>query len=177
MATVRGKDDVKRFMAQLSGQIEEKLLRGAARAAIGVVKAEASDRVASDIVRDALTIPPAKVTPGRIEVKLTVKGRWPGSIANWLEYGTGPHIIRASEGARAGRSVGRLNRQAKEGALVINGQFVGEVIHHPGARPHPFLRVSLDIKGAEAIATAQSYINTRVKPGGIVGGDEESDDA
>ena len=51
---------------------------------------------------------------------------------------------------------------------MINGHFVGTAVHHPGARPHPFLRPALDTKEGEAIAAAQSYINGRVWPAGII---------
>ena len=62
--------------------------------------------------------------------------------------------------------------------MIIGGKFVGETVWHPGAKPHPFLRPSLDIKGAEAIAAAQSYINAHVTPSGIVASAEpEGDDA
>ena len=185
MPTVRGKVEVKRFIASLPGQIEAKLLRGAGRAAATVVVDEAKDQVIADVVRENLVMK-TRAEPGRVVVTITVKPGWALSVANWLEYGTGPHLIRASDAARQGKSVGRINRldkaAEKEGhagpghALVIGGKFVGEVVHHPGAKPHPFLRVSLDLKGTEAVAAAQSYINARVRPGGIAGGDQEDDE-
>lgn len=172
MPTVRGREEMRRFMAQLPGQIEAKVLRGAARAAIGVVKAEAADRVTSDEVRDALTVSPTKVEGGLVTVRLKVKGQWPNSVANWLEYGTSPHFITVDDSQREGMTAARINRLGKAGTLVIGGKPVGKTVHHPGARPHPFMRVSLDLREQDAIAAAQSYINAHVTPAGIIDGGE-----
>jgi len=170
MPTVKGKGDVRQFLAQLPDQVERKLLRGAGRVAAKVVADEAKLQVASSEVRDAIK---TRVTTadGRVTARVQVKG--PGAyIAPWLEYGTAPHFISVDESQREGRSVGRINKQAKEGSLVINGQFAGTTVFHPGARPRPFLRPALDMKASEAIAAAQSYINSRVSKAGITGPDE-----
>ena len=171
MATTRGKAEVKSFLAQLPAQIERKVLRGAARAAGAVVMDEAKARVTSDEVREALTMR-SQATPGRIVVKINVKPGWARSVGTWLEYGTSPHFITVDDSQRQGMSAGRINRVEKKGTLVINGQPVGATVHHPGARPHPFLKVSLDLKEGEAVAAAQSFINSRVSPAGITGSDE-----
>jgi len=165
--TVRGKSSVRQFMAGLPAEIERKLLRGAGRAAARVVADDAKQRCVSSDVRDAIKTR-VGAADGRIVAKVQVRG--PGAyIAPWLEYGTAPHFISVDDSQREGRSVGRINRQAKSGSLVINGQFVGSTIHHPGARPHPFLRPALDTKQGEAIAAAQGYINSRVSRAGITG--------
>lgn len=175
MATARGKDGVRRFIAQLPGQIERKLLRGAGRAAATVVATEAKERSISEEVSQAINTN-VSTKDGRIIAKVQVKGK--GSyIAPWIEYGTDPHFISVAEDQRGGRSINRINKLHREGSLVIGGKFVGATVHHPGARPHPFLRVSLDLKEAEAIAAAQAYINARVKPSGIVGDEEPEGDA
>jgi len=179
MVTTRGKAEVKRFMAQLPAQIEERVLRGAARAAANVIADEARRRSESHEVSAAVKVATRK-EPGRMVGKVQVKG--PGDyIAPWLEYGTDPHFISVDDSQREGRSIGRINRQLRENdgatSLVINGKFVGTTVFHPGARPHPFLRPALDTKEAEAVAAAQAYINSRIAPGGIVGVDDDGDDA
>lgn len=175
MATARRRPEVKRFIAQLPGQIERRLLRGAGRAAADVVANEARERSVSSEVTKAINTN-VRSKDGQIIAKVQVKGE--GSyIAPWLEYGTAPHFISVDDSQREGMSVGRINRKAKEGSLAIGGKFVGTTVHHPGARPHPFLRVSLDLKEAEAIAAAQSYINARVTKAGIVGNEEPEGDA
>lgn len=171
MASLKGLSDVQRHIRQLPAKVEKKVLRGAARAAGKVVMDEAGARVTSEEVREGLTMN-TQSEPGRVVVKITVKSGWARSVANWLEYGTDPHFISVSDADRQGMSVRRVNERTKAGTLVIGGQPVGGTVHHPGARPHPFLRVSLDLKEADAIAAAQSFINSRVGPGGITGESE-----
>ena len=178
MVTVKGKDAVKRYMQSIPAQLEEKVLKGAARAGIAAIKEEASVRVESEEVRDALTITRPKISGRVVSTRLTVRGNWAKSLANWLEYGTSPHVISGSKEALQGRSAGRINRLHRKAEkagrtgpgheLVIGGRFVGQVVHHPGSRPHPFLRVSLDLKREDAYAAAQSYINRRVTKAGIL---------
>lgn len=167
MPTVRGKAEVASFVARLPAELEEKVLRGAARAAARVVADEAKERVSSREVAASIKVATGK-GEGRVIAKVQTKG--PGAyIAPWLEWGTDPHFIRVDESQREGRSIGKINKLHKAGSLVINGQFVGNTVFHPGARPHPFLRPALDIKEGEAIAAAQSYINSRITRSGIVG--------
>jgi hypothetical protein len=167
MPSVRGRAEVKRFIGQLPGEIERKLLRGAGRAAANVIAEEARDRSISDEVKGAIKV---KVTSaeGQVIARIQVKG--PGSyIGPWLEYGTDPHFISVDDSQRQGMSVAKINQEQKRGSLVIGGQFVGATVFHPGARPHPFLRPALDVKADAAIAAAQGYINNRVTPAGITG--------
>lgn len=174
MPTVRGKSDVKRFIAQLPGNLERNVLRGAARAAGNVVAEEAKSRSVSDEVSSAIKVATSS-EDGRVIAKVQVKGK--GSyLGPWLEYGTDPHFISVDDSQRNGMSVRRINQNAKDGSLVIGGKFVGATVFHPGARPHPFLRPALDIKENEAVAAAQAYINRRVASGDIESPDSLGDD-
>lgn len=170
MPTVRGKGDVKRFIAQLPGNLERNVLRGAARAAAQVVAEEAKARSVSDEVAAAIKIATAR-EDGRVIAKVQVKGKG-AFLAPWLEYGTDPHFISVDDSQRDGLSVRRVNQKVKQGSLVIGGQFVGTTVHHPGARPHPFLRPALDTKENEAMAAAQAYINRRISRGDIATPDD-----
>jgi len=174
MPTVRGKAEVKRFMAQIPDDLEKKVLRGAARAAGTVVADEAKDRCASDRVASGIKVR-TKREIGRVEAKVQTRGRF-AYIAPWLEYGTDPHFISVADDQREGMSVRKVNQAVKAGSLVIGGKFVGETVLHPGARPHPFMAPALDVKGREAVAAAQAYINARVARTGVTGA-EEGDDA
>lgn len=188
MATSKGSADVKRFLASIPAELEAKVLKGAAKAAANVIADEARLRSISQEVTNAIKVRGSS-KGGQIVAKVQVIG--PGAyLAPWLEYGTKGHFISVDDGQREGRSVGRINRldkaAQKEGrsgpgdaihALKINGKYVGTTVWHPGAQPHPFLRVSLDTKEAEAIAAAQSYINARVSRAGIAGSAEPGDDA
>lgn len=180
MPTVRGRADVKRYMTGLPAEIEKKVLRGAARAAGAVVADEARLRAPAAETREAITTR-SKAEPGRITVSVTVKPGFGRSLGFWSEYGTSPHFITVDEGQRAGRSIGRINKQLKandgNASLVIGGKFVGSSVLHPGAQAHPFLRPALDLKQAAAMASAQSFINSRISGGKIVGAAEpEGDD-
>ncbi|WP_066723566.1 hypothetical protein [Sphingomonas pituitosa] len=176
MVTVKGADVVARYLANLPAEIEAKLLRGAGRAAGAVVKEEAQARALSAEVRDDVVLRSSS-RDGRIVVKVTVKPGWGYSLGVWQEWGTAAHFISVAEDQRQGRSIGRINKLSKEGSLVIGGQFVGATIYHPGARPHPFLRPALDMRGSDAIAAAQAYINARIAGGKIVGAAEPEDEA
>ncbi len=90
----------------------------------------------------------------------------------WAEYGTDPHYITVDDSQREGRTATRINRLAKDGVLVINGQPVGMTVFHPGAQAYPFMRPALDMREADAVAAAQTYINSRVSRSGILGDDD-----
>lgn len=170
MATSRGDSEVRQFIRQLPGQIERKLLRGAGRAGAKVIAEEAKDRCISSEVRSAIR---TRVTTDEARVTAHIQVRGPGAyIAPWLEYGTSPHFISVDDSQRGGMSVKRINRDGAGGSLVINGQFVGDTVYHPGARPHPFLRPALDTKADAAIAAAQGYINARVSRQGLSGAED-----
>jgi hypothetical protein len=175
MATSRGGADVKRFMAQLPAQIESRILMGAARAGGAVILTEAKARSISHDVDEALTMK-AKRGIGQVTVKILVKPGWARSVGIWLEYGTAPHFISVDDSQRRGMSVKRINTVGKEkGSLVIGGKFVGATVFNKGARAHPFMRISLDVKGAEAVAAAQAYINSQVLAGRIIGDSDAGD--
>ena len=135
---------------------------------------EAKSRSISSEVSAAIKVA-TSVADGHVKAKVQVKG--PGAyIAPWLEHGTDPHFISVDDSQREGMSVGRINKKVKEGSLVIGGQFVGATVHHPGAKPHPFLRPALDTKGDEAMNAAQSYIDARVSRTGISSASEAQGD-
>jgi len=175
MPTVKGRSEVKRYLAQLPEEIERKLLRGAARAGGKVIMDEIAEETPSDDVRDNLRMR-SQAGDGRIVVKIDVKPGWARSVAIWLEYGTDPHFITVDDSQRQGMTANRINKLGKAGTLVIAGKPVGATVHHPGARPHPTFRPALDRKEAEAVAAAQSYINSRVTRSGIVGTAEGDDE-
>lgn len=174
MPTVRGRSEVRQFIAGLPEEVMRKLLPGAGRAAAKVIAEEAKDRCTSDAVKDKIKTK-VGTTDGRVIAKVQVNmGRF--NLPIWLEYGTAPHFISVDESQNAGMSIGRINEQHNAGSLVINGEFVGATVFHPGARPHPFLRPALDVKAGAAIAAAQQYINSRVDRSGIKGSAEPEGD-
>lgn len=190
MPVLKGRDAEQRRRDQVPDKIR-KILRGAARAGATVIAADAKDRVASDAVREGVIVGRTKEVDGKITVRISVKEGWPRALGTWLEYGTSAHFIRVHDSQRGGRTAARVNELEKDGStviaggrrvnnetekgsIVIGGQFVGTTVHHPGARAHPWLRPARDIKSRDAIATAQEYINARVRRSGPVadGNDE-----
>ncbi len=174
MAAVKGRDAVKRYLAQLQVDLREKVLIGAARSAATVIADEAKLRSNSARVAAAVKIV-TKGEDGRIISKVRVKMRG-YQIGYWLEYGTDPHFISVDDSQRQGLSVSRFNEAPASGSLVINGNFVGKTILHPGARKQPFLRPALDTKEAEAVAAAQGYINSKIVRGAIAPGGREAEE-
>lgn len=163
-------------MAALPGDIERKLLRGAARAGADVIADEARANVRSPLVAQHLGIK-VESEIGHVVAKVRITGTskeagWARSVGIWLEYGTDPHYITVDDSQREGRTAKRINHLAKQGVLVINGRPVGKTVFHPGAQAHPFLRPALDIREADAVAAAQNYINARVSRTGIAASDD-----
>jgi HK97 gp10 family phage protein len=161
MASVKGKQEMNAFFANLPGKLQENVLRGAMRAAAKVVADEAKENCISEDVRKSIKISSRAHDDGRVVAKVKTAGKG-AFMAPWLEFGTSEHYISVDDSQRQGMSIGRINRKAKEGVLVINGEPVGKTVLHPGARPHPFLRPALDLKGDEAIRAAQAHIDKRL---------------
>ncbi|MDF0540787.1 HK97 gp10 family phage protein [Sphingobium sp. H39-3-25] len=170
MPRVSGRDSVRDFIARIPADVEKRLLRGAARAGANVIADEARDRSISDEVTAAIKVS-TSIKDGQVVGRVQVKGKG-AYIAPWLEYGTAPHFISVDDSQRGGMSVRKVNSSIDPGSLMIGGKFVGKTVHHPGARPNPFLRVSLDMKEQEAFAAAGRYIAARVTRAGIIGSDE-----
>lgn len=160
-----GKANLDQFLASLPAKLEQAVLRGGIRAVAVVVANEAKDRCISSEVQGAIKVS-TRAERGIVSAKVQTKGRG-AYLAPWLEYGTDPHFIAVAAADRQGLSVHRINKLAREGSLVINGHFVGPVVHHPGAKAHPFLRPALDAKLSEAVAAMQTYVVTRLAKGDL----------
>lgn len=178
MVTVRGKAEVQAYMAAIPAKMN-RVLRGAARAGAKIVADEIKVNTPSDEVKKNIRIRSRK-GDDQIKVTIDVKPGWGRSVGTWLEWGTDPHFISVDASQRKGRSVGRINKLAKEEgsshSLVIGGQFVGTTVLHPGSRPQPVFRPSLDHKEGEAIAAAQAYIRAHVSRGAILASPEGEDE-
>ena len=174
--TFKGRDAFRRkLLDQLPKQIA-KVLEGAARAGGRVIAEEAKERCTSDQVRGTIKLK-VQAADDAAKVVAKVQTSGPGAyLAPWIEYGTSPHIIAVRDDSdRKGLSVNAINRSERKGTLVIGGEAVGPVVHHPGVRPHPFLRPAFDTAAQEAMAAAQRYI-TRQTSGNAAGGHGSDDD-
>lgn len=138
---VKGLDQLARVLAELPAKLERNVMRGALRAGMKPIQAEARHNVAvsSGQLRDGLKISVA-AKGGTVTAKLRAGGKH-GYIARWVEFGTRPHKI--------------------PGKLAIGGQVVTGV-EHPGVRPRPFLRPALDARASEAVVAAAEYMKKRL---------------
>lgn len=169
MVKVTGRDEVRRYFQQAPEALS-KILKGAARTGGQVIADEAEARCTSKKVGAAI-VNRARNRDGVFARLITIPEGWERSVGIWLEYGTDPHFISVADSQREGRGIGRINQQVREaegdGSLVINGNFVGGTVFHPGARPFPFMRPALDTKEREAVAAAQGYINAQITRHGL----------
>jgi hypothetical protein len=172
--TVRGRDDVQRYIQSAPDRIK-RVLQGAGRAGGRVVAKEAKAEAPADATRDDIVTKVERYDE-QIRVTIDVKPGWGRSLGIWAEYGTVGHYISVDASQAAGRTTRRINTLAKTGTLVINGKPVGSTVWHPGARQAPFLRPALDMKLPEAIRAAQAYINEHIRSGAVAGESVGEDD-
>jgi len=178
---MKGNVDLGAILASLPEQLERNILRGAMRAGAEVIADGARENCRSAEVRETIGTT-SRAEPGLVTAKVQTKGK--GAYkAPWLENGTEPHFVSVDSEQSGGRTVRRVNRSEKAGSLdiggarrvnvgekgsiVINGQFVGDTVHHPGARPYPFMRPALDAKERDAVAAIGSYIGKRLTKEGL----------
>ena len=165
MASIKGLSGVRAYNRALEDRLR-RVLKGAGKVAGNVIAEEAKERTRSEAVAKGVVVK-LKSDRSSIRVTVTIKPGWSMSVAIWEEYGTVAHTIR----------VGQLPSDGgRQRSLVIDDQFVGKVVEHPGAKPHPFLRPALDLKADEAIRAAQAYLNARIVRGRVITTSERDDE-
>jgi hypothetical protein len=111
-----------------------------------------------------------RVKRGTVTASLKAKGLH-GYIAMWVEFGTRPHYISVADeerpinrrlSARAGRIVRASMTTVNRIVLKIGATFVGPTVHHPGAKPHAFMRPALDAQAGAAVVAAAEYMKRRL---------------
>lgn len=162
---MKGLEEMRRFLAELPTKLEQNILRGALRAGAEVYADGAREGCRSPEAKASIRTS-SRIEPGVVTAKVKTQG--PGAyLAPWLEFGTDPHYISVDASQSGGRTVARINRETKRGTLVIGGKFVGDTVHHPGARPFPFMRPAIETRGADASAAIANYIRTRLTKEGL----------
>jgi hypothetical protein len=170
----------------LPDKLRHNVLRGAARAGANVVAAEAKIRGSGLTVPDGWGAEGGKSVTDQIKVvdssrgglikaKIQLKGPF-ASVGIWAEYGTLPHLIRVrdedrpvSNTRRGPRrwSITTINAAVRRGSLIIGKNFIGQLVHHPGAKAIPFLRTSADVRQNDAVAAAAEYVRARIEKEGL----------
>lgn len=161
---IKGRDAFRRkLLDQLPRKIT-KVLEGAARAGGRVIADEARRGCINDTVRGTIKVKViAAADSPKVAAKIQTTGRG-AFLAPWVEYGIKPHIIAVRDDRdRRGLSVNAINRSAKQGTLIIGGDAVGPIVHHPGVAAHPFLRPAVDTAEAAAMDAAQRYITRKLR--------------
>lgn len=148
--TITGGRELDVFLQTLPVKVERNILRAALRAGANEFKAEAKSRIPvahGDLLRSARVTTGSKA--GVVYARLKVGGKnaphW-----HWVEFGTAAHKIMP-KGA---------------GALHFGATTV-DAVHHPGAKPHPFMRPAFDAKSTAAIAAVAAKIRERLTAEGI----------
>lgn len=174
---IEGLRELDALLAALPDNLINKVLRGAAKEGAKVIAAEAALLVPVEHgdTRESIGVGSSRVNrDGTVSCRIRTKG--PGAYkAPWLEWGTAAHLISVPEEQLPDASTSKgvfkmsiraVNRAARRGSLIIDGKFV-DAVHHPGARPHPFMGQALENKRAEAVAAAASYIRARLNKAGL----------
>ncbi|MCG2586493.1 HK97-gp10 family putative phage morphogenesis protein [Massilia sp. TS11] len=151
---VKGLSELQKFLDQLPAKVEKNMLRSGLRAGANVIKDAAGEELESNgsVVTGSLKKGLKVSTSSRKGVvKAKVKTTGPHAhLGPWIEHGTKPHLIKP--------------KAAK--ALAIKGSLV-EVIHHPGAKPKPFMRPALDSRATEALQAVGDAIKARLTKQGL----------
>jgi hypothetical protein len=181
---MKGGADLSAFLASLPANLERNVLRGALKAGADEYAEGARENCRSEEVRATIGTT-SRAEPGLVTAKVQTKGDG-AYIAPWLEHGTDPHFISVDDEQSGGRTVRRINHLDREAAkagqtgpgasLVINGQFVGATVHHPGAKSYPFMRPAVDQRGDAAIAAISRHIAAKATKAGITTPEPQDED-
>lgn len=166
---VTGLADLQLALDTLPAKIEANILRGALRAGAKVQLLAA--RVAAPVgapaaenarlyggrrgaLRDSLRIKSVRAPRGVVKIAVSAGGKAKDGAdafyARFVEKGTKPHDIKP-----------RRHR-----SLFFAG-LLREIVHHPGARPQPFMERTFDATAAAAVDAAAAYIRKRLTKQGI----------
>lgn len=169
-----GGPELLRMLEQLPIDLEKKALRRALRQGANVIRDEARLKVrkkSGALARSIKTETNAKA--GTITAKVRLSGKH-AHLGRWLEYGVAAHAIAVRDAANppSKLALGTINKKAKRGELLINGEFAGQLVMHPGIAPMPFLRPAADAKQSEVVAaigeSLRAYLQFgRINAGGI----------
>lgn len=156
---VKGLPELMKFFDEFTGKVQRNIVRSGLRAGAKVIKDEAAQQLQShgSVVSGKLAAG-LKVTTGSKgdTVHATLRTSGPhGYVAHWVEHGTSAHEIVAKNGH----------------ALSFGGGFAHSV-HHPGAKPKPFMRPALDTRAQDAVLAMALKMQERMTKAGLEAADE-----
>lgn len=152
---IKGLAALDKFLQTFPPKFERNVLRGGLRAGAAreLLPEAQANLMSAGAVRTGQLIAGLKVKTsargGKVTSSVVSTGKH-AYIAKWIEYGVNPHSIKAKA----------------KGMLSFLGVFAKEVMH-PGFKPMPFLRPSLDRSGGAAVVAAGEYMRTRLEKVGV----------
>lgn len=179
---VKGFNELQKFLDELPAKMEANIMRTAMRAGANVIKtaaqanlvANGSDKTGD--LSDSMRVSTRILSTGKVVAKVQTHSS-PNNLAIWVEYGTAAHYIKVSDKDRPTRkkrngtvkmvSMKTLNKMVNTGSLAIGGKFVGPSVHHPGARPKPYMRPALDQYADKALLAVGEAIRKRLTKRGL----------
>lgn len=169
---IAGLSDLYQAMQQLPAKVEGNMMRGALRAGLKVMQGAAQSKVPVDDgdLRDSIRIrfKGRSQAYGWVRLELVAGGK-KAPHAGWVEHGTAEHMIaskhKVQRKTRRGlrdMSLKTMNKMLNAGSLVIGNQLVGPVVLHPGAKPKPYMRPTLDSSQTQALTAVADYLTARL---------------
>lgn len=156
---VKGLAGLAKALAELTPKIEKNIMRGALRAGMKPIRADARANVAKQ--SGALARGLKVSTDSRRKIvyaKLKTSGKH-DYIARFIEFGTARHWISSKKGKMLRIAGVNLDGNA---TLTFKAR-----VDHKGARPLPFMRPALDAQAGAAVAATAGYIRGRLTEQGI----------
>jgi len=156
---IKGLSDLAKALATLPVKIERNIMRGALRAGMKPIRDDARRLAAKQ--HGALAKGLKVSTDSRRKIvysKLRTTGKH-GYIAHFIEFGTARHWISSKKGKKL-RIAGTNNTGRP---FVV----YKEAVNHPGSRPIPFMRPSLDANSETAVLAVANYIRNRLTKEGV----------
>jgi HK97 gp10 family phage protein len=170
-ATVTGLSELQALLDTLAPKIEQNIMRGALRAGAGVIRDEAKDNCPTGApsaenqrlygaylgaLKDSIRAGSrAKngVAIGYVRAGGKNSKGADAFWANFVEFGTGAHLIKPPVGAKAK-------------ALAFDG-IVRYSVHHPGTVAKSYMRTAFDAKANEALIAVGEAIKARLTKEGL----------
>ena len=142
---VQGLAELNQALQGLSARIEQNILRGSLRAGQKEILEAAKSRVpvASGALRASLKIKTSSKR-GVVSARL-VAGSKTAYYAHMVEFGTAQHFIKP-----------------KRARSLFFAGLAREVVDHPGAAAHPFMRPAFDEAQGKALESMRAYIARRL---------------
>lgn len=160
---ITGLAELHRVLQELPAKIEFNVLRGAMRAGLSVIAAEAKQSAPVDDgdLKNSIRIRPNRGAKGRgFASMVLVAGGKAAWYAHLVEYGT------ASYYTGKGKTVGKPYTITPKGSGKNSGLWFGGQVRasvtHPGIKPQPFMRPAFDTQQGQALQAAAEYIRLRL---------------